>query len=128
MKFIDILRNSEDLDTLYGASDERINEAEKQLNLAFSDEYREYLKAYGLASANGHEFTGICDSPRLDVVSVTKKARSEFSSIPDGFYVVEKAGIDGIMIWQEKTGTIIMTKPHSAPVTIGNSLVEYFEE
>ena len=55
-RFINVLKNSDDLDTLKGASADQITEAEIQLNVFFSDEYREYLEMFGIASANGHEF------------------------------------------------------------------------
>ena len=126
--FIELLKNEDDFASLNGASLEQISAAEIQLGLSFSEEYKLYLKEYGIASANGHEFTGLCESPRLNVVTVTKAARWDNPSVPENYYVVEKAGIDGIMYWQEHDGTMIMTKPHCAVVKVGNSLAEFFSE
>jgi len=125
-RFIEVLKDCEDLDTLKGASTNQISEAEIQLNVSFSGEYREYLEAFGIASANGHEFTGICNSPRLNVVEVTCAARKLMPSVPRGYYVVERTGIDGIIIWQDVSGTILMTQPHREASVLSHSLAEYF--
>ena len=125
-RFINVLKNSDDLDTLKGASADQITEAEIQLNVFFSDEYREYLEMFGIASANGHEFTGICNSPRLNVVEVTCAARKHMPSVPKGFYVVERTGIDGIIIWQDVSGTVLMTQPQKPASVLYRSLAEYF--
>lgn len=106
---------------------EQINRAETILNLRFSEEYKEYLLAFGAASIFGHEFTGICPSPRLDVVSVTNAERLNHSNIPSNWYVIEQANIDGIVIWQSKTGEIYQSAPHTAPTKLCNSLAEYIQ-
>lgn len=127
-RFVEVLKNCDDLDCLGGVPFQQIQDAENKLDVSFSEEYRQYLQEFGIASANGHEFTGICNSPRLNVVSVTKEARGMNPDVPEGYYVVEKAGIDGIIVWQDNTGTVILTKPHSVIEKAGDSLVEYFCE
>lgn len=125
-RFVEVLKNCDDFDCLRGVPFQQIHDAENQLDVSFSEEYRQYLQEFGIASANGHEFTGICNSPRLNVVNVTREARRMNPEVPEGYYVVEKAGIDGIIIWQDSTGAVILTKPHSAMEKAGGSLVEYF--
>ena len=59
-----------------GAADSgAITEAEAKLGLSFSKEYRSYLESCSFASVNGHELTGICKWPRLDVVGATRAER-----------------------------------------------------
>lgn len=70
LEFVQALESSADLYRLTGVSVERIKLAEELLNVEFTNEYKEYLSAFGVASANAHEFTGICQSPRLNVVDV----------------------------------------------------------
>lgn len=62
-----------------GAADSgAIIEAEAKLGLSFSKEYRSYLESCSFASVNGHELTGICKSPRLDVVGATRAERGNW--------------------------------------------------
>lgn len=110
---------------LKGAQEEQIATAEKELSLCFADDYRGYLQEYGLASANGHELTGICPSDRLNVVTVTKAARGQPHAAQSGWYVIEQANIDGIMIWQDAEGKVYQTQPGAQPVRITESLLEY---
>ena len=86
--------------------------------LKFSDEYRKYLARYGVASANGHEFTGICASSRLNVVDVTISERINNPNIQMDYYVVEQANIDRIVIWQSQTGEIYQSAPKMKTIMV----------
>ena len=48
--------------------------------------------------------------------------------VPDDWYVVENAGIDGIIIWQDKTGRIYQSMPNGQKEYIANSLAEYLDK
>ncbi len=104
-----------------------LQQAASELNLQFAADYCEYLLNIGLVAYDGHELTGVCKSSRLNVVSVTKEERKKNRSIPRGFYVIEKANIDGIVIWQKSTGEIFETVFDSPPTKICKSLSEYIE-
>lgn len=109
-----------------GAVDENeIKVAEERLGLKFSDEYKEYVLAFGTASYYGHELTGICEGDdSVNVVAVTLAERPFFTNISKDWYVIEQTHIDGIVIWQELNGGIY--KATSQNVTkICNSLKEY---
>lgn len=108
-----------------GASAESIINAEKRLGVTFSEDYREYVKAFGDASANGHELTGVTDEDRIDVVSVTLAERKRNSTIPLEMYVVEQTHVDRIVIWQDTRGLIYQTIPGDKPKMISRSLIEY---
>ena len=103
---IDVLSSMEDFDCLNGVSKEEINEAEKDLDLSFAEDYKKYLIKFGLASADGHEFTGIVKSNRLNVVDVTIRLKKIFSGLPKDSYVIEELNIDGIVIFQDSAGHI----------------------
>ena len=106
-------------------SEVQIVTAEQQLGLKFSGEYREYIAEFGIVSFEGHEFTGICSSPRLNVVDVTLTERNRNPTVQEDWYVVEQANIDSIVIWQSSTGEVYQTMPGVAPVKLCSSLVEY---
>ena len=125
--FVLAMKHRDDLFFLKGASEEQIESAEMKLELKFSDEYRFYLLAFGVASANGHDFTGICNSPRLNVVDVTLEERKYNPDVPPDYYVVEQANIDGIILWQSQSGKIYQTYPNQPPVQLCNSLFELLE-
>jgi hypothetical protein len=125
--FVKKLQVKPDFYSLSGASGALIEEAEKILKLRFSDEYRQYLAAFGVASANGHEFTGICASSRLNVIDVTVFERTSNPEIPMNWYVVEQANIDDIVIWQSGTGEVYQSAPNTVPVKLCESLCDYIE-
>ena len=108
-------------------SSDKIKEEETILNLSFSEEYKQYLVAFGEASFNGHEFTGITTIERLNVVNVTLEERKNNPKVPSNFYVIEQANIDGIVIWQLETGEIYQTAPNSEPIKLCDSLSEYMD-
>ena len=107
-------------------SETDIFEAEEFLGLSFSPEYRSYLKAFGAVSVNGREITGICNSDRLNVVSVTLEEWLN-NQVPNDWYVIEQLNIDGILIWQDSKGSIYKTAPGCTSQKIASSLLEYIE-
>ena len=108
-----------------GVSAEDVQQAEQALGVHFADEYREYLTAFGIASANGHEFTGLGTSPRLDVVAVTQRLWEINPSVPRSLYVVEELNIDDMVAWQSATGEVFLTVGQAQPVKTAESLSQY---
>ena len=108
-----------------GAPLEMIAKAEQELGLEFSEEYREYLLLYGIAAYDGHELTGLAKSSRLNVVSVTNKARKRYPELTSDFYVIEEIGIEEIIVLQNSKGEIYMCAPNYKLSKIDNSLSEY---
>ena len=103
----------------------QIEDAEKQMNVKFAEEYIEYLSNFGAVLADGIELTGIAKSEHRNVVTVTKKEWELNSKVPHSMYVIENAHIDGIIIWQDETGAIYKTTPNTKPKQISKSLFEY---
>lgn len=99
--------------------------AEKELGVAFTAEFTEYVSRLGNASFVGHELAGINSSQRVNVVAATLRCREENASVPGDWYVVEETNMDGIVIWQSASGPIYMTRPNVGPKLIANSLTEY---
>lgn len=109
-------------------SKDKIVSAENMLGLNFANEYKKYLCEFGVASYEEHELTGICDSKRLNVVDVTLEEKQYNNNVPDDFYVIEQAHIDGIVIWQSEKGEIFQTYPNGKPIKIFDSLAEYITQ
>ena len=123
-QFVNKLKKFDDFIELGGVSQDEINRAENILGVKFAEEYIEYLLECGVASADGHEFTGICKSKRLNVVDVTKEELAKVEDFPEGAYVVEQAHIDGVVVWQTKEGAIYESQNKKVR-WVSNSLGDY---
>ena len=125
---IDSIRALPGLFALRGASEVQISQAETRLGTTFDAQYREYLSAFGCISYGSHELTGLCDSPRLNVADVTQAALAANPDIPRTWYVIEEAGMDGMLIWQSPEGGIYMSVPGRAADRIANSILDYLHK
>ena len=124
---INVLSKLEDFDFIAGVSESDIAKAESELGVKFASDYRRYLSEYGLASADGHEFTGIVKSPRLNVVDVTIRLKKKFIDVPVDAYVLEELGIDEIVIFQTPDGCVYKATPKSEFIKVASSISEYLE-
>ena len=124
-KIIELIQALPNLLPLQGATEIAISDAELQLKVIFSDEYKEYLSVYGAIIADGLEFTGIAKSKSRNVISLTQREWNENLNVPHSMYVIEEPDDEGTVIWQDKTGTIYQTSPNSQPRKISKSLAEY---
>lgn len=122
---VTLIRNKPDFYVLQGATGIEIERAEQILDTCFSDEYRSYVSAFGVASFAGHELTGVCKPKRLNVVEVTLEQRTLNQKIPGDWYVVEEAHIDGIVIWQSPSGEIYQAVADMPGRKIYGTLAEY---
>lgn len=125
MSLIDLIKQGDVSFTFVPMNKEQIVQAEKELNVCFSKEYADYVAAFGVAIFDGHEFTGLCNGKRLDVVRITQEQRKLNENIPDDWYVVECVDVDGIVIWQSSEGSVYAAVPNSEAKKIANSISEY---
>jgi len=107
------------------ASESEISEAESELGLSFADDYKAYLTAFGSMDAYGIELTGLIDDEELHVVSATKEAWSFHNHVPHTFYLLEDAAYDGILVWQDSSGSVYQSTPTDLPTKTYPSLLEY---
>ena len=121
-KLIQMLKSYDDYAELGGVPEIDIVEAEKKLNVDFAPEYKEYLLQCGTASVNGHELTGICISPRLNVITVTEEELQIINM--EKAYVIERIHMDRIVIWQRTDGEIYKTQGKCV-TKLCDSLAEY---
>lgn len=125
---VDVLKDMPGYIGSNGRTEEEIFEAERELGTLFAKDYCAYLKEIGLACFDGHEFTGLTKTARLNVVSVTKEQREYFDRATSSLYVIEEVGIDGIIIWQNSNGTVYAATPNSKAKKIADSLSEYISK
>ena len=126
-KIVDALSKMEGLLSGKGVQDSIVNDAEEKLGLRFSEEYRQYLLAFGVAAVNGHEITGLGSSPRVNVVDVTLSQRSR-CNVDDSLYVIEEADIDKAVYWQNESGQVFITVGESEPKQIADSLISFIAD
>lgn len=126
-KLTDIMQSRTDFASLGPVSKEEIDVAERALGVRFCAEYREYVSRFGIASLEGHELTGICSFPRLNVVEVTQKQRALDPQIPGNLYVIEELNMDGAVAWQSEGGEVYLSQPGAALMHTAASLAEYLE-
>ena len=124
-RIIEIINNLPELLSMKPATEEQITDAEIDLAISFSDEYKEYLRAFGSIMADGIELSGITKSEYRNVISMTKQEWELNSNIPHNMYVIENTHIDGIVIWQDNNGCIYKTEPNKEPVKIADTMAEY---
>lgn len=127
MSIIELLKSKQDFRHLDGVSTDEIDKAENELGLKFADDYREYLCQFALGAYDSHEFTGICKSPRLSVVSATKREKLENDNISDDMYLIEYVGMENYSIWQNTEGNVFGVPYMDVPKKIYDSLTEYIE-
>lgn len=123
----DLLESKAGFDYSIPASEEAIEQAEAVLHLQFAKDYKEYLREYGSVTFDGHELTGIGPNKWQDVVESTKRARTA-NNVPEDYYVIERLGIDGIIVWQNKKGQVHLTTPTDGLSCVADSLTDYLSK
>ena len=122
---INAISNLEDMRFIKPASLHQIVQAEADLGLTFSEDYKEYLLTYGVISARGIELTGLSSVKRLDVVEVTNRERGLISKFPSDMYVIENTAIDGILMLQKFDGKVYSISVDGKIEFVCASLTEY---
>ena len=125
LEMIKMIQEAEDFAALGAASKEQIADAEKELQLTFSADYKEYLSAFGAATFCGKELTGICASERLNVIAVTQRTRNYYKGFPDDAYVVEEMLFDHFLVIQKADGSVFSYGPKESEELIAESLSLY---
>lgn len=127
-RIIEVIEKLPDLIILKPVGTKAIENIEIELALRFAEEYKEYLQKFGAVMADNVELTGAAKSKSRNVVSVTKREWGANPLIQHTMYVVENVGIDGIIIWQDVSGSIYQSKPNHPADKIADSLADYLEE
>jgi len=121
------IRALKGLRSLSPASSEAIAEAEKQLGLKFSDEFKQYLLEFGVIYSEAVQLKGIAKTKGYNVAAFTLMAREVWPEIPRNFYVISETGYNGIIICQNENGFVYECRPNNEIIQIASSLSEYIE-
>ncbi len=121
----EIIMSIEDYEPLQAATKEQIAEAEKELDVRFSSEYKELLREFGAVIMGDRHIVGIAKPIGLSVVRATKEQREYNKKIPMDYYVIEEIPIDGIVIWQDNKGIVYKSVPNVTAKKIADSLTDY---
>ena len=121
----ELMKDVDDFVSLQPADVSDIEAAEAKLGLSFAADFKEYLLAFGAASFDGRELTGICKSERLSVVSSTERAREFYPNFPKNAYVIEELGFDHILIVQKSNERVYSYGPGDSGQMIAESLLQY---
>ena len=105
-------------------STDLIHNAENELGLKLSKEYKDVLQKYGSLCIKGEEFLGI-DNDNYDIVKATKDARINDSNFPLDAYVIENTAIEGILIIQKDTCELFTYQPNGQLQPLSDTLKEY---
>ena len=128
MRFVELIKTYDDFIALSAISDDKIEQAERILELRFADEYREFISSYGSACANGHEFLGIGESEQTGIVKSTIKEKEKNPNVSSDMYLIENYGIDSLKIWQNSKGELFQTVGKGVPIRIDIGLCEFVKE
>lgn len=115
------------LNPKYAATDELIEEMQKVLNLQFSDDYK-FLQKCGIGIIGDHEILRLVSDKSPNVVQVTKEEWTKNPRVPHNLYVIERLGVDSILIWQSAEGTLYLSEPGQEVVKTAESLMAYLDE
>lgn len=126
-KIVEVIHALPRMLSLKAATTEQITEAENQLQLVFSEEYKEYLSAFGAILADGVELSGIAKSAHRNVVALTKQSWELNPKVPHDMYVVENTGMDGVLLWQDASGKVYRSTPNAEPQKVASSLKDYLQ-
>ena len=115
-----------DLGSSGGVSDAEIDEAERTLQLLFPKEYRAILRRYGSIDFFAHEWTGLGFDGYLNVVNMTQRERELNEALAEKLFVLEDAGIDGIIIVANEMGDVFQVQFDSCK-QIHDSILAYLQ-
>ena len=126
-ELVNLIREADGFCALGAVKASMLNKAEEALGVAFASDYKEYALAFGAATFDGRELTGVCESERLSVVSATERARRFYPMFPQDAYVIEELLFDHILIIQNAEGLVFSYGPEDNAKVIANSLQKYLD-
>lgn len=126
-KIVEVISGIENIRVIGGCTGDQIKEAEKELELIFPEEYREYLKNFGTIRFNGVELCGLNVTGYLNVVEATEQEKSVNPEFPKGMFVIEDLGVDARLIICDEKGNIYLFQRNKKKL-ICTSFLEYIEK
>lgn len=127
MDIVEKIKNIPNLYHLEGCMDSQIEEAEKELKIKFPKEYVEYVKAYGVISFYGSEWTGLNVDGYLNVVETTKEEKEMNKNFPNDCFVLENFGFENLLAIVNENGNVFTIQNGNSPIFVCSSLSEYLD-
>ncbi len=109
-----------------GCTEQQLLEAQQALCLTFPPEYADYLREFGCIDFFATEWTGLNIDGECNVVKATQREREINASFPENMFVLENAGIDGIIIAADEGGIVYQVQ-YEICKKICNSISGYLE-
>ena len=127
MSIVEKIKTIPNLYHLSGCSTAQIKNAQQELDLVFPDEFIDYVKAFGAISFFGTEWTGLNVEGYLNVVEATKDEQKYSNDFPQGCFVLENLGIEGVLTIVDNTGKVYSYRSGTQPVFICDSISDYLD-
>lgn len=124
-EIVSVISQLPEMEHAVPATESEVAAAETALGLAFAPEYREYLLHFGAAFSDIIAVSGLCDDPDYNVVTLTQALRPHHQPVPRSCYAIEDVGVDGLVVWQDATGTVYQSVPGSEAMKVFDSLAAF---
>lgn len=125
-KIVDTIKGIES-EYIGSVSMEVIEEAQRELNFQFPEEYKELLKNFGVISIGSHEIFGLGVDNYLNVIVATKSERNRYPNLLEKYIVIENFSMEGILILLNNDGEVYEFYNGKTKL-ITESLVQYLTE
>lgn len=116
----------EDLWKAGGCTEQQFAEAQRALDLTFPPEYSVYLREFGCIDFFATEWTGLNIEGNCNVVNATKQEQETNENFPEKMFVLENAGIDGIIIAVDEAGAVFKVQ-YEKTEKIYDSISDYLD-
>ena len=109
-----------------GCKTSQIEEAQKELDITFPEEFIDYVKNYGCIDFGSVEWTGLNINGYLNTVTATKEEADNNPKFPKKHFVLHDLGIDSKKVIVGEDGKVFLIQ-NSTIVPVCNSILEYLE-
>lgn len=111
MEIVEKIKTIKNLWPYIPATDEDVKEAEEALDMAFPEDFINYVKTFGCIDFGASEWTGLHIAGRLNTVNATLKEREAFDNFPDKFLVLENYHVEDRMALLNEAGEVYLFAP-----------------
>ncbi|GEM_PF-355464 len=109
-----------------GCTEQQLFEAQQALGLTFPPEYSVYLREFGCIDFFATEWTGLNIEGNCNVVKATQQEQEINENFPEKMFVLENAGIDGVIITVDEEGAVFKVQFEKSE-KIYNSISDYLD-
>ena len=103
---VKLINQSEAMTIKKKINSEVIKQAEKELNFKFDDEYKMFLKNFGILSLGTNEIFGLGVEGYMNVIEATLEEREFYGESLEKYIVIQNCGIGNILITLDESGVV----------------------